>query len=256
MATEKPANKKRKGLSWWQFSFILVACGFCYIASYALDSFYGGYWLIPEMDGRDHLLGWWTMSDAFLWQPRWGHEALGDFDIPGILYQPLIAADRRWIHRTIYLSDRGFDSLNHLKVSQVHPEFRDDYQTKITVMAFREAKNSKIRCILQLSGSDSLRSITEVQMSRDLAQAMEISPPEGFVEEPFGSKFMQKEYIRWIGKIPLIQNQNVVLDIPSRRPDAGSGRIRFQCSLDKKTRVNHNLLYSVDLGEIKIPQVH
>lgn len=259
MATEIPITK-RKGLSWRQFLSVLIIGAFCYVASYSLDSFCGGYWLIPEMDGRDHLFSWgWALHNAFLWQPRFGHEARGDLDISGAIYAPLIYADRQWIHKTIYLSDsNGFDTMKHLSLSQVHPEFRDDYVTKITGMGLRDEKNLKIHCALRLTGSGNPRSITEIRLARNVAETLEISPPEGFVEKPFNThqSYLQQNYIRWVGKIPLVRDHDVMLDFPSKHPVAGSGTMRFQCDLDNKNNVNHSFICYVNFGEPKSSQVH
>jgi hypothetical protein len=110
--------------------------------------------------------------------------------------------------------------------------------SSFTVLAVRDESASSLRCMLRLSGQDAPYALTEMQVSRELAQALGASPPNGFVEEPLvaGPKvgdeaFVQKfnaETVRWVGQIELPTEQNVVLNIPVQRPQAGRGTIRFR----------------------------
>ena len=96
-----------------------------YVISYCLDSFFGGYWEKPEMDGRDRYSFGLAIPTAILWQPRWGHLAIGDYDFLGMSYAPLIWLDRMCVHRTLYVADpAGFDRASHLSRGQIHPDFR------------------------------------------------------------------------------------------------------------------------------------
>ncbi|HEY5041823.1 MAG TPA: hypothetical protein VIK53_07455 [Verrucomicrobiae bacterium] len=252
MATEKPAGERNRKLSWWKFFLILIIAALSYIASYFADSFCGGYWMIPEMDGHDRYSFGLVMPTAFLWQPRFGHEAIGNYNFLGILYDPLIRFDRAFIHKTIYLSDdKGFDTVAHLPISKVHPQFRDDYVTKVTAIASRNERKQAIQCTLRLTGSDSPRTITEIWMSREMEQALDASPPEDFVGKPFEDyqKHFNEKYIRWVGKLSLPRDQDVILVFPVKHLMAGSGTIRFQCDLNKKTEINHSIICLAKLGE-------
>jgi hypothetical protein len=99
-----------------------------YVLPYAANSRLGGYWVKPEMDGGDSYSFGLAMPTAVLWQPRWGHRAIGDTDFMGMAYAPLIWLDRRCVHSTIYLSDvDGFERASHLTRAQIHPEMQDLY---------------------------------------------------------------------------------------------------------------------------------
>ena len=99
-----------------------------YVLSYGLNSILGGYWARPEMDGHDRYSFGLAMPTAILWQPRWGHQAIGRSDFLGMSYSALIWLDRRYVHPTIYLSaPDGFDRAGHLSRAQLHPNFRDMY---------------------------------------------------------------------------------------------------------------------------------
>ena len=108
--------------------WVWVLCGALaiYSLSYCFNSSLGGYWVKPEMDGQERYSFGLAMPAAILWQPRWGHKALGQTDLLGVSYAPLIWLDRRCVHSTIHLSDDdGFQRVSHLARAQIHPEFRD-----------------------------------------------------------------------------------------------------------------------------------
>lgn len=68
------------------------------------------------------------MTVAIMWQPRLGHNALGQLDYLGAFFGPLISLDRAWIHPTHYMFDDGFDAwLRALPPSKVHPKFREEF---------------------------------------------------------------------------------------------------------------------------------
>jgi hypothetical protein len=214
----------RKGL------LTFLVCVSIYIASYTLNSFFGGYWLVPEMDGRDRWSFGLAMMDAIMWQPRFGHEAIGRSDYLGTFYTPLIRFDRKFVHTTIHFFDKDFDQrFLNLKVSQVHPHWRDEFVTKITAAAIRNESEKTIRCTLHYTGSDHPRIISEIWMPRELAKVLEVTPPNGFIEKDFEDyqKYDTKHYIRWVGKLALLKDQDMTLAIPAKETQSGTGRIRF-----------------------------
>jgi hypothetical protein len=105
-----------------------------YVVAYVLNSATGGYWMIPGRDGRMRFkseLGGLSMTVAIMWQPRFGHNALGQLDYLGAFFDPLISLDRAWIHPTHYMIDDGFDAwLKDLSPSRVHPQFREEFIRK------------------------------------------------------------------------------------------------------------------------------
>jgi hypothetical protein len=112
-----------------------IVCGIWtfYILSYSMNSAFGGYWGRPEMDGHDRYSFGLAMPTAILWQPRWGHFAVGHADSLGIAYAALIWADRRFVHRTIYISaPDGFQQVNALSRRRWHPAFRGMYDMSRT----------------------------------------------------------------------------------------------------------------------------
>jgi hypothetical protein len=102
-----------------------------YLFAYALNSALGGYWLRPERDG-DHRfapeLGGLSLTDAIMWQPRFGCCALGHLDGAGLLFMPLIQLDQRCFHKTHYLTEPSYSRwIEQLPRSKVHPVFREDF---------------------------------------------------------------------------------------------------------------------------------
>ena len=210
--------------------FVLAICVSTYVVSYALNSFFGGYWLRPEMDDHDRYSFGLAMPTAILWQPRIGHEAIGDLNFPGVFYTPLIQLDRELIHPTIYLSESNFDQkFSNLKVSQIHPHWRDEFLTKIVAAAMKDETNKILRCTFNYTGSDYSREIVEIKMKRALADSLVVSAPNGFVENTNGgfSQFSKTNYIHWIGKLPLEKNQNVTLQFPVKQFKGSTGSIVF-----------------------------
>jgi hypothetical protein len=182
------------------------------------------------MDGRDRYSFGLAMPTAFMWQPRFGHEALGDVNFFGAFYTPLIRFDRKFVHPTIYLSDKNFDQkFSSLKVSQVHPHWHDDFLTKITATAREDETNKVLYCTFHYNGSDYPRAITEIKMKRALADELAVSSPDGFIQKPYegGYQFLNTNYIHWVGKLPLSKNQDITLQFPAKQPKAGTGRIVF-----------------------------
>ncbi len=108
----------------WVFWGILTL----YVVSYCFDSFCGGYWAKPEMDGRDKYSFGLAMPTAILWQPWVGHQALGNSDFLGSFYAPLIWLDRRYAHPTVHISDDGgLERAIHMSRAEIHPHFRAMY---------------------------------------------------------------------------------------------------------------------------------
>jgi len=208
----------------------IIVVGLFYLVSYFLNSLFGGYWLIAESDGRDRYSFGLSMPTAILWQPLFGHEAIGHWDHLGAFYTPLIRLDRKFIHRTIYISDDdGYEKAARLSVSKVHPNWRDTFVTKVAVVASRDESGHAIRCTFQLTGPDRPRAITEIRIPRELAQTLDATPPEGFSEKSFedSSRYFNKTYLRWVGNFALPKDQDVMLAIPAKQPKAGVGRIVF-----------------------------
>lgn len=202
-----------------------------YLLIYAVDSFLGGYWIKPEMDGHDRYSFGLAMPTAFLWQPYLGHEAIGHFDTLGILYKPLIQLDRRLVHPTIYLSDtNGFDKVTSLKISQVHPYWRDEYFTKVIGTVVRDETNQIIKCTLHYANSNHPCEITEIRVRHQLADTMQVSAPEGFWLQASTNTYYQiaaKYDVVWTGVVPLYKDQDIIVSIPAKNPLAGAGRITF-----------------------------
>ena len=110
---------------------LLVGVWLIYIGAYVLNSHLGGYWMEFERDGKDRFapeLGGLSLTDAVMWQPRFGHCSLGNIDSMGIAFVPLIQIDQAWFHRTHYLSDTNFEVwVQGLAVSEMHPRFRREF---------------------------------------------------------------------------------------------------------------------------------
>jgi hypothetical protein len=227
MDTDEHRLKKylRKGFS------AFAVCVTIYVASYILNSFFGGYWLRPEMDGRDRYSFGLSMPTAILWQPLFGHEAIGRWDYVGVFFKPLIRFDRKLVHTTIYISDEtGEEKIANLKIFQVHPHWRDECATQIKVVAVRDESEQAIKCTFRYTGSDHPREIAEIRIRKELAKALDVSPPSSFIEKHFdgvSEKLSYDRYVRWIGKLALPKNQDVILAIPTKHPQAGIGRIVF-----------------------------
>ncbi len=226
-----------------KFVFALATCVFLYIFSYTLNSFFGGYWLVPERDGRDKYSFGLSITDAIMWQPRFGHEALGNLDYFGALYTPAIRLDRKFIHQTMYLSDETFEKISKLKVSQVHPSWRDEFLTKITAAVIKNATNGFIRCSFNYIGSDHPREIVEIKMKRALADSLSVSAPKGFVEdtnEGF-NQFFKTNYVYWTGKLLLQTNQKVTLEFPVQNVKGDTGSIIFYYQRSDKAAGSRNI---------------
>jgi len=110
---------------------VLMGVWCIYIGAYVLNSHLGGYWMEFVRDGKDRFapeLGGFSMTDAVMWQPRFGHCSLGSVDSVGIAFVIFIQIDQACFHRTHYLSDTNFDAwLQGLPASEVHPRFRQQF---------------------------------------------------------------------------------------------------------------------------------
>jgi hypothetical protein len=104
------------------------AIALLYVAIYLMDSYMGGYYLRPEADGVKRYklqYGGLALPLAVLWQPRYGHCALGRTDYLGYMFAPVIWLDRRFVHPTKYVDDNAdWDWLQKLQEKDYHPEFR------------------------------------------------------------------------------------------------------------------------------------
>ena len=253
MEAIQQSTAKRKGMTWRQFFKVIIFSFLVYAGTYVVNSFCGGYWLIPEMDGHDRYSFGLAMPTGVMWQPRFGHHAIGRENYLGVLYEPLILVDRRFVHQTIYLSDKnGFDRITHLPISRVHPEFRDDYVTDVKAVASFNNINRTIQCTLRLVGSDQPRSITEIRMGREDAKAWGVSPPDGFVESPYEAyqKYFVEHYIRWAGKVPLLRDHDIVLIFSAVNFATNTAKIQFQYDLDEKTKINHANICLANVGDV------
>lgn len=110
--------------------------------------------------------------------------------------------------------------------------------SKLTAVALRDEGAHILRCTLRFTGQDKPHNVTEIQLPRELVQALGASPPSGFTDEPYvaGPKvgdeaWVQKfnrETVRWVGQLALPAEQDVVLSIPVQQPRAGTGTIQFR----------------------------
>ena len=102
-----------------------------YVVAYVVNSVAGGYWMAPSRDGHVRFkpeFGALSVRVAIMWQPRIGHNALGQLDYFGFLFEPLILLDRAWVHPTHYMIDDSFNAWLHaLPPSKVHPVFREEF---------------------------------------------------------------------------------------------------------------------------------
>jgi hypothetical protein len=114
-------------------------------------------------------------------------------------------------------------------VSQIHPHWRDEFLTKVTVVAVGDESEKALRCTFRYSGSTHSREIVEIKIRKELAKTLDVSPPAGFLGKTFESyeKYDQEHYFCWIGKLALPKDQDVILTIPAKQPKAGTGRIIF-----------------------------
>ena len=125
-------RKKRDWLK--RFLIWLLPVLLIYVLCYVVLSATGGYWMIPARDGKvryspEH--SGMSLPVAILWQPRIGHSALGEDDLFGVIFGPLIAADRAWIHPTRHLLGDSVDIdawIQNLPPSKVHPKFRAEFE--------------------------------------------------------------------------------------------------------------------------------
>ena len=178
------------------------------------------------------------MTVAILWQPRFGHNALGETDYLGTLFEPLITLDRAWIHKTHYAIEKDFDGwFDHLTVSKVHPRWRDEFVTKVTANVLRDEAAQSVRCTIRLAGSDHPRKLTEIRISRELVQALLASSPSNFTEMPFEASraYRNKQTIRWVGHLALPRDHDILINIPARQPKEGKGRIAFVYEQNEKS---------------------
>jgi hypothetical protein len=120
-----------------------------------------------------------------------------------------------------------------------HPiVFTGPVTTKLLVTASRDEAGHTIRCILRFTGSDKPHTVTEIEMPKEWAQALGVSTPSGFTEQPLAAEkktddqaFIEKfnrETTRWVGQLAIPRDQDVVMSIPAKQPKAGSGTIRFR----------------------------
>jgi len=156
--------RKAKTASIWLLSLLGV-----YVLSYAVNSLMGGYWLKPDMDGRDRYASGLSMFDAVLWQPRWGYCARGRgrTDLLGSFYRPMIWLDRALIHRTIYLfDDGGFERASSLTKRETHPAFYGQYD-ELAVESQPDAAPEPPPAAAVRKASEPMNTNTESEASAD-----------------------------------------------------------------------------------------
>ncbi len=80
-----------------------------------------------ERDGRNRWRSGMSITDAILFQPRFGYHPPFGGDVVGTLYAPLIRLDRRWVHPTRYITDKGtFEWAQAFPLDEIHPQFREE----------------------------------------------------------------------------------------------------------------------------------
>jgi len=228
--------------SWLKLGLLTVCLVVFYTISYCVNSFFGGYWSQPEMDGRDRYSFGLAMPTAIMWQPRFGHEAIGNLNHLGAFYTPLIRVDRRFFHPTIYLSDdEGFKKASDLPTSKVHPFWRDEHRTSIAAEVHPVEPRHALECKLRLAGSDLPRTLTEIWISRELAKALGTTAPSNFTETSFEDHhtYFNRTYVRWVGQLPLVRDRDVTVFLPFQGFDSNAvGVILFQSELNTKSGVH------------------
>jgi hypothetical protein len=129
MNSQKPQNRRERITKW--LAGILGSVLSLYLLAYILNSSLGGYWLAPARDGRDRFapeFGGMSITDAIMWQPRFGHWCLGHLDRAGVFFVPLIQIDQRYFHKTHYITDPNYEAwIRRLPRSKVHPTFLDGF---------------------------------------------------------------------------------------------------------------------------------
>ena len=119
-------HKRRKKI-------VLIAVGILvgYVSLYLLDAAFGGYDPNYTSDGRSRYSSGLLMHDCIMWQPRFGcyyNEYRHDFI--GLAFYPLIQLDHRFVHKTHSLADNDLPLWwKSLTVTQIHPDYRSDYQS-------------------------------------------------------------------------------------------------------------------------------
>jgi hypothetical protein len=113
---------------------------------------------------------------------------------------------------------------------------------EVSVKVLESTAETGLRLQLRLTGETREFVIDSIDMPRALADALQVSAPAGFREEPLKPegreandpetmtfiKTWNAENLRWQGSCPLQPEQEQVFVIPAKRPQAGSGWIQFQ----------------------------
>ena len=89
-------------------SGIVVALIVVYVVGYIINSSMGWYGRNPEMDGRDRYTGSISMANAIKWKPMLGDWLVHDGDAWGYIFYPMIKWDRKYWHKTHYVTDKDF----------------------------------------------------------------------------------------------------------------------------------------------------
>jgi hypothetical protein len=114
--------------------WLVAGAGFSalYFGSYVFNSYYGGYFLAPDIDGKvrySEVRGGMGMPVAILWQPYHGYYSGSKADLLGKMFTPCILIDRSLVHSTRYLTDEDiFDWIDSgLDERNVHPSWRTQF---------------------------------------------------------------------------------------------------------------------------------
>lgn len=109
--------------------------------------------------------------------------------------------------------------------------------------AHAEILTDKIRVSVSFPNADSEYQITEVLLSREIANNLGVSAPEGFSSEPYtlddtgdpksedSANWVEEansEDIRWVGRRPLTQDAVTTIDFPIQNEARGEIVLRFQ----------------------------
>ena len=107
----------------FRFSKYALSLLAIWLITYCIDSFFGGYILIPEtIRVYDDKCTIRYIDVRVNWHPRLGRVDHAGGSFLGLLYYPLIEADRLCWHKSISLFKKdGFETIKRLPKSSIHP---------------------------------------------------------------------------------------------------------------------------------------
>jgi hypothetical protein len=114
--------------------WILCAVGLflgSYVLLYAVNTSLGGYYPYWASDGSKSWSFGMLVHDSIIWQPRIGNYFnTVRHDFVGCAFRPLIALDRRFIHKTHSAGDEDFGQWwSAVPESQIHPSHRAEFRS-------------------------------------------------------------------------------------------------------------------------------